>query len=186
MEDEIRKLMEDDDDPAEDLETIPRMECQAFEHHDYLVFMFHDLRDWMQALQLMGGGEVDYSITRRTKKIGVGRVLHGKRLLELFRKASSVAGTGAPEPAAGDPEPGKKPDHDQPQAVSRRHAGRARKEQDGVSDRYVLQLRSTLETGVRPSCLSHRLVGCPTRRWFAPAIDTGGSSRNASCGMARP
>jgi len=30
MEDEIRKLMEDDEDPADDLETIPRMECQAF------------------------------------------------------------------------------------------------------------------------------------------------------------
>ena len=88
MEDEIRKLMEDDDDPADDLETIPRMECQAFEHHDYLVFMFHDLRDWMQALQLMGVREVDYSITRRTKKIGIGRVLHGKRLLELCRRAA--------------------------------------------------------------------------------------------------
>ena len=126
MDDEIRKLMEDDTDPAEDLETIPRMECQAFEHHDYLVFMFHDLRDWMQALQLMGVGEVDYSITRKTKKIGVGRVLHGKRLLEFCRKAS-MAGTGASEPAAGDPEPGEKPDHDQPQAVPKRHAGRARK-----------------------------------------------------------
>ena len=127
MEDEIRKLMEDDGDPADDLETIPRMECQAFENHDYLVFMFHDLRDWMQALQLMGVGEVDYSITRKTKKIGIGRVLHGKRLLELCRQAASVAGTGAPESPAGDPEPGKKPDHDQPQAVPKRHAGRARK-----------------------------------------------------------
>ena len=37
MEDEIRKLMEDDVTPEDELETIPRMECQAFEHHDYLV-----------------------------------------------------------------------------------------------------------------------------------------------------
>ena len=62
MEDEIRKIFEDED-PADDLEIIPRMECQAFETHDYLVFMFHDLRDWMQVLQLMGVREVDYSIT---------------------------------------------------------------------------------------------------------------------------
>jgi ParB-like chromosome segregation protein Spo0J len=52
MEDEIRKLMDDEENPEQELETIPRMECQAFEHHDYLVFMFHDLRDWMQVLQL--------------------------------------------------------------------------------------------------------------------------------------
>ncbi|MCF7675097.1 MAG: ParB N-terminal domain-containing protein [Akkermansiaceae bacterium] len=65
MEDEIRKLMDDADNPEDEIETIPKMECQAFEHHDYLVFMFHDLRDWMQILQLMGAREVDYSITRR-------------------------------------------------------------------------------------------------------------------------
>jgi len=69
------------------------MECQAFEHHDYLVFMFHDLRDWMLALQLIGVKEVDYSITRKTKKIGIGRVLHGKRLIELAQKAASVPQT---------------------------------------------------------------------------------------------
>lgn len=34
MEDEIRKLFEDEED-AENLETIPRTECQAFEHHDF-------------------------------------------------------------------------------------------------------------------------------------------------------
>jgi len=52
MEDEIRKLMDDEENPEQELETIPRMECQAFEHHDYLVFMFLDLREWRQVLQL--------------------------------------------------------------------------------------------------------------------------------------
>ena len=102
---------------------IPRMECQAFETHDYLVFMFHDLRDWMQVLQLIGVREVDYSITRRTKKIGLGRVLHGKRLLELCRNAS-MAGTPPAEPPTCDPQPGTQPDDDQPQAISNGNAGR--------------------------------------------------------------
>jgi hypothetical protein len=124
-EDEIRRLFEDDD-PADDLETIPHMECQAFEHHDYLVFMFHDLRDWMQVLQLMGVREVDYSITRTTQKIGIGRVLHGKRLIELCKRAA-MAGTQAPEPAAGDPQPQPRPDDDQPQTVPVGHAARARR-----------------------------------------------------------
>jgi hypothetical protein len=125
MEDEIRKLFEDED-PADELETIPRMECQAFETHDYLVFMFHDLRDWMQALQLMGVREVDYSITRTTKKIGIGRVLHGKRLLELCKRAA-VAGTPALEPAPGHSEPQPGQNDDQPPPVSDGHVARARK-----------------------------------------------------------
>jgi len=132
MEDEIRKLFEEDD-PEDELEPIPRMECQAFEHHDYLVFMFHDLRDWMLALQLMGVREVDYSITRTTKKIGIGRVLHGKRLLQLCQRSAAasnsepVAGTPAALAAPGDPEPQPGPHDDQPQAVSLGHARRAGK-----------------------------------------------------------
>lgn len=90
MEDEIAKLFAEED--VEDvLETIPRMECQAFEHHDYLVFMFHDLRDWMLALQGMGVVEVDYSISRTSKRIGIGRVLNGKRLLQLLQAGGKAA-----------------------------------------------------------------------------------------------
>lgn len=125
MEDEIRKLFEDED-PADDLDTIPRMECQAFEHHDYLVFMFHDLRDWMQVLQLMGVHEVDYSITRTTKKIGIGRVLYGKRLLELCKRAA-LAGTPPLEPAPRHPQPQPIKDDDQPQTLPEGHARRAGK-----------------------------------------------------------
>ena len=120
MEDEIRKLMEDSTTAEDELETIPKMECQAFEHHDYLVFMFHDLRDWMQVLQLMGVREVDYSITRRTKKIGIGRVLHGKRLIELCRRAN-LAGTPPPVPAPDHPQPQPQPLDHQPQAVPDGH-----------------------------------------------------------------
>jgi hypothetical protein len=90
MEDEIAKLFAEED--VEDaLETILRMECQAFEHHDYLVFMFHDLRDWMLALQGMGVVEVDYSISRTSKRIGIGRVLNGKRLLQLLQAGGKAA-----------------------------------------------------------------------------------------------
>ena len=126
MEDEIRKLMNDADNPEDEIETIPRMECQAFETHDYLVFMFHDLRDWMQVLQLMGVREVDYSITRRTKKIGLGRVLHGKRLIELCRRAA-MAGTPPALTPPCDSVPQQEPLDHQPQAVSDGNPPRARK-----------------------------------------------------------
>ena len=126
MDDEIRKLFEDED-PADELETIPRMECQAFETHDYLVFMFHDLRDWMQVLQKMGVRQVDYSITRTSKKIGIGRVLNGKRLRDLLAKLEALAGTPALEPAPGHSEPQPGQNDDQPPPVSDGHARRAGK-----------------------------------------------------------
>lgn len=36
MEDEIRKLMDDAANPEDEIKMIPRLECQAFETHDYL------------------------------------------------------------------------------------------------------------------------------------------------------
>ncbi len=126
MEDEIRKLMGDEAEPADELEVIPRMECQAFETHDYLVFMFHDLRDWMQVLQQMGVREVDFSITRTTKKIGIGRVLHGKRLIELCRRAA-LAGIETAESPTRDLVTEQAPDHHQSQTVSDSNSSRSRK-----------------------------------------------------------
>lgn len=83
-EDEIARLFEEEVQLGDE-ERIPKMECQAFEHHDYLVFMFHDLRDWMQAVQLLGVKQVDASISRTTRKIGVGRVINGKRLIAILQ-----------------------------------------------------------------------------------------------------
>lgn len=91
-EDEIAKLYEAADEIGDE-ERIPKMECQAFEHHDYLVFMFHDLRDWMQAVQLLGVKPVDASISRTTRKIGVGRVINGKRLIALLQPAMDAPKT---------------------------------------------------------------------------------------------
>ena len=135
MEDEIARLY--DEVPEDDVETVPRMEIQAFEHHDYLAFFFHDLRDWMLALQLLGVREVDFSITRKTKKIGLGRVLHGKRLLELARRAAAggnqpalpegLAGTGSVEPAPGHHEPQPPAVDHQPPPVPEGDARRSRK-----------------------------------------------------------
>jgi hypothetical protein len=44
-EDEVARLTAVEDEIAQ-LEPIPNMQLQAFEHYDYLVFMFKDIRDW--------------------------------------------------------------------------------------------------------------------------------------------
>ena len=64
------------------LEPIPKRELQAFEHYDYLVFMFKDIRDWLRVLQLLKVAKVDFSISRKSQKIGIGRVINGKTLLD--------------------------------------------------------------------------------------------------------
>lgn len=79
---------------ADSLETIPAMELQAFEHYDYLIFMFKDIRDWLRVLQLLKVVKVNYSISRKTQKIGIGRVINGKTLLKRLDDSprNNVAG----------------------------------------------------------------------------------------------
>ena len=70
---------------APESERAKKMELQLpFEHWDYVVFMFNDYRDYMQVLTALGIKKVDGSASRKGKKIGVGRVINGRKLLELI------------------------------------------------------------------------------------------------------
>src|SRR5437667_11418430 len=80
-EDEDARLTAVEEEIAQ-LEPIPKMELQAFEHYDYLVFIFKDMRDWLRVLQLLKLAKVDFSISRKSQKIGIGRVINGKTLLD--------------------------------------------------------------------------------------------------------
>ena len=61
--------------------TVKAMELKAFEHHDYIVFVFSNQMDWLNTVQEFGLEKVDAGYGK-TKKIGLGRVIDGKRLLE--------------------------------------------------------------------------------------------------------
>jgi len=73
-------LEDDDDGPA-------KMELQPYEHHDYVVFLFDDERDWNMAVNKLGLAKVNASPIAGKKKIGLGRVLNGTRLLRLLEDA---------------------------------------------------------------------------------------------------
>lgn len=128
--DEVAKLLAGEVE-TDSVENIPRMELQAFEHYDYLVFMFRDIRDWLRILQLLNVGKVNYSITRKTPKIGVGRVLDGKRLLVRLEPTDS-----SPDPDESRPDVPSDPPRDHESRPSQpgddtparpaRHARRAR------------------------------------------------------------
>ena len=61
--------------------TVRSMELKAFEHHDYIVFVFENQMDWLNAVHEFGLERVDAGYGK-TRKIGIGRVINGKRLLE--------------------------------------------------------------------------------------------------------
>lgn len=60
---------------------LKQMQLKAFEHYDYLVFVFKNQHDWLNIVQQFGVEKVDAGYGK-TKKVGIGRVLDGKRLLE--------------------------------------------------------------------------------------------------------
>ena len=61
--------------------NLDSMEIMAFEHHDYIVFVFDNQMDWLKVVNEFGIKKVDCGYGE-IKKVGVGRVIDGKRLLE--------------------------------------------------------------------------------------------------------
>jgi len=62
-------------------QTIPAMELMPHEHYDYIVLMFRHDYDWTHALQSLGITDVDFSVVKQKKKIGLGRIIDGTRIL---------------------------------------------------------------------------------------------------------
>jgi hypothetical protein len=65
----------------------PEMELQPFEKYDYVVLMFRNTQDWDRAQELLGIGPATYQYATAKgdaprRKIGVGRVLDGARILD--------------------------------------------------------------------------------------------------------
>ena len=66
-------------------EGPPEMELQTFEHYDYIVFLFRDVRDWRAAKERLGLGQEAFTLKDgETRKVGFGRVLDGARLIDLL------------------------------------------------------------------------------------------------------
>ena len=88
MGDDIFKDIEDEEDKVNviDEKYIEEMELKNFENHDYIVFAFEDLRDFLFILQQFGIEKVNSSFSPKTKKIGIGRVINGKRLVDVIRR----------------------------------------------------------------------------------------------------
>jgi len=82
----------DGDEPvADDTPTaaLPQMECQPFEHYDYIMLMFKNEQDFQQACERLAIKKVQITYPGGKVKVGLGRVIDGaKAMRTLSEKAS--------------------------------------------------------------------------------------------------
>lgn len=68
-----------------EVNPVPEMELQAFEHYDYIVLLFRNSLDWQRAKDLFQIQEEAFTLRDgQTRKVGLGRVVDGKRAIELL------------------------------------------------------------------------------------------------------
>ena len=69
---------------SESDETIPEMELQPFEHYDYIVLMFKNQLDFLGAISKLKIKKVGYTVGEKKRKIGLGRVVDGAKILAMI------------------------------------------------------------------------------------------------------
>jgi hypothetical protein len=74
----------DSEEPADDDQAanLPAMECQPFEHHDYIMLMFRNEQGFQRACEVLGIKKVEVTYPGSLKKIGLGRVIDGAKAIE--------------------------------------------------------------------------------------------------------
>lgn len=80
--------LEDEESKKKTQCAVESMEIKAFEHWDYVVFVFDNQMDWMNVVNRFGLHKVNAGYGT-TKKVGIGRVLNGKRLLDAIQHQDS-------------------------------------------------------------------------------------------------
>lgn len=87
--DDIEASVLDDEDAAVldraagDGAEIPEMELRPFEHYDYIVVVARNIHDWNYLADLVGLQRVNASPITGKRKIGVGRAIEARRLIDL-------------------------------------------------------------------------------------------------------
>jgi hypothetical protein len=87
----------DADDAAEPPPSaaLAAMECQPFEHYDYLMLIFRNDQDFQAACEKLGIRRVAITYPGGLQKIGLGRVIDGpKAVRTLESRGAGPAGTG--------------------------------------------------------------------------------------------
>lgn len=93
--DELDKIagaaLEEPGKEVADDEVFPEMELQPFEHYDYVMLVFKDHFDWSRALDLLGLRKEGFTVTKKQRKVGLVRVIDGRKVLALCESLSPAA-----------------------------------------------------------------------------------------------
>ena len=81
------EFLEEEEKEDKKQRTLKRMELKAFEHYDYLVFVFDNQHNFLNACNEFKIEKVDAGYTVR--KLGIGRVLKGEELIIRIRNQDS-------------------------------------------------------------------------------------------------
>lgn len=90
MEMDAQHVAEDEEDETggkdkEERQGPVAMELMPFEHYDYVLLMFKNELDWLSAVDVLGLEK--RSDQRKTHKIGLARVIDGKRVINRLQKS---------------------------------------------------------------------------------------------------
>lgn len=72
--------------------ALPNMECQPFEHYDYIMLLFRNDQDFQSACEKLGIQRVAVTYPGGTQKIGLGRVIDGPKAVRLLEERSALKG----------------------------------------------------------------------------------------------
>jgi len=81
---EIADFDVDEETEEQDKRVLPKMDRLMDEHHDYIVFLFDNKYDWIRTCDLFKIRRVNASVMPDKTKIGIGRVIDGKKLLGML------------------------------------------------------------------------------------------------------
>lgn len=71
---------------------LPNMECQPFEHYDYVMLIFRNDQDFQSACEKLGIQRVAIKYPGGTQKIGLGRVIDGPKAVRLLEERGAKVG----------------------------------------------------------------------------------------------
>lgn len=60
------------------------MECQPFEHYDYLMLVFRNEQDFQQACERLAIQKVEITYPGGRTKVGLGRVIDGAKAMRAL------------------------------------------------------------------------------------------------------
>jgi hypothetical protein len=86
---EYERIVESDTAQIDEGAEIPEMELEPFEEYDYVMLVFRSSQDFSQICDLLGIGKSVWANKEGVRKIGVGRVIDGHRVLEMLNETAS-------------------------------------------------------------------------------------------------